>query len=519
MAATRATSQCDCTTRFQISHKQWSDLKALLRENHHPYTSASNLVPELLSVTERDVIRCADEIKRLRSTIIALENQHGMLERQVAGYKSLLSPIRKLPPEILRHIFCCFCDMKWLGDKTDGVAGVTLGSVCAHWRSIVLSTKEVWSKIWISTSAESRQLLPLLEIQLSRSGNAPLTIEVNQCNNDDHSSEIMQLLARHCYRWYNVSLLLDYPPVALDNIKENLPILESLRLNKGYASDSPLLLFETAPQLYSVTLLYHPRQFQLRWDQIHTLSLQWCALNDILETLSRCPNLLRLSMSINSNMNSDQMNDLVEVTSQLEHFSIDATRQLNGLPDFENLLNNATFPKVTPFSVSTDLELRAGNLPESFTSFISRSSCTITTLSWENITMSPNSWVSFLESLPSLTSLTVSELLLLAGESLISNIFLRTLRPHTISSLNAFLPKLETLSLSISRPTFTVEAFMNAVKSRWLPHGNDDVACLKNVQLYISQDKCDSRIIDMLDCFAVSGMTVVLKDNSGVVLC
>lgn len=69
-----------------------------------------------------------------------LQCEREALEDKIARARAYMSPIRRLPNELLRHIFimnfdeypCC----AWI-----------LSSVCSQWRRLVLSMPRLWSKV------------------------------------------------------------------------------------------------------------------------------------------------------------------------------------------------------------------------------------------------------------------------------------------------------------------------------------------------------------------------------------
>jgi hypothetical protein len=70
-----------------------------------------------------------------------LQRERAALEEKISRTLAYMSPIRRLPAELLRHIFmmnfdeypCC----AWI-----------LSSVCSQWRRLTLSMPKLWSKVW-----------------------------------------------------------------------------------------------------------------------------------------------------------------------------------------------------------------------------------------------------------------------------------------------------------------------------------------------------------------------------------
>jgi F-box-like len=76
-----------------------------------------------------------------RCTIKQLQRERETLDEKISRALAYMSPIRRLPSELLRHIFmmnfdehpCC----AWI-----------LSSVCSQWRRMALSMPKLWSKVW-----------------------------------------------------------------------------------------------------------------------------------------------------------------------------------------------------------------------------------------------------------------------------------------------------------------------------------------------------------------------------------
>lgn len=83
----------------------------------------------------------AQIVAESRCTIKQLQRERAALEERISRTLAYMSPIRRLPAELLRHIFmmnfdeypCC----AWI-----------LSSVCSQWRRLVLSMPKLWSKVW-----------------------------------------------------------------------------------------------------------------------------------------------------------------------------------------------------------------------------------------------------------------------------------------------------------------------------------------------------------------------------------
>lgn len=147
-----ASTRCPaCESALELvngsSHETWKTLKSLLRGNAHPSTSPTSHIVQLLGQAETDIERCDVELGRLQQLIDQLEFKKVALKSHVEGYKSLLTPIRKLPSELLREVFLFVCCNNTIKSKDEecivDVPGIAISQTCAHWRALALSCPAV----------------------------------------------------------------------------------------------------------------------------------------------------------------------------------------------------------------------------------------------------------------------------------------------------------------------------------------------------------------------------------------
>ena len=117
-----------------------ADARRLLNESN---TSLADLDRKI----EAAEAQLAQIVADSRCTIKQLQRERAALEEKISRTLAYVSPIRRLPAELLRLIFmmnfdeypCC----AWI-----------LSSVCSQWRRLALSMPKLWSKVWsLSQSA------------------------------------------------------------------------------------------------------------------------------------------------------------------------------------------------------------------------------------------------------------------------------------------------------------------------------------------------------------------------------
>ncbi|KAJ7585686.1 hypothetical protein C8J56DRAFT_948658 [Mycena floridula] len=535
-----ARSHClDCPNIFQptsATKAQWIQLKSLLRGNSHPSRSPAEIL-QLLSGAETDLQRCDAEIVRQQSYLFSLQNQRVMLQRHVEGYKSLVSPIRKIPPEILRQIFQHVCLENRLdrGGSRDRIPGLKLARVCSQWLSISLATKSLWSTIDLDLQYTwDDKVAKGVDFLLERSAGFPLTLSIDRAIHLDRMpwlEDILRALAKESRRWVEFRLGSRMPSVSMSfvlaglaSIKGKLPLLRSLTLPD--LEDGTVELFRDAPQLQTVDL--SGLDLLLPWDQLREVKFGQHGM--VTTVLNQCQKLNRLHLS------SPASPDSLGIVPNVDSFTLEVMDE-----DFEkaDFLSCLTLPTLTELSLmprqtnpavpaverSTSATV-ADTLPMAkLFSFISRSGCTLTVLSWNGIPVIQQDWHTLLHSLPSLHTLSIIEPR--SHSRLITNALLEQFRGPTSSWASPVLPALQNLSITRENGQleFNIEELLRMLQSRWLPDDEtlcDDVACLKSFKLHLgdfAQPSFEKKFLPPFEQLALSGMNIFIKEGRKVILC
>ncbi|GBE89011.1 hypothetical protein SCP_1500130 [Sparassis crispa] len=128
---------------------------------------AVRVLSDKIQAAEDDLARIVEES---RCAVRDMERERAALQEKVALTLAYISPIRRLPHELLRYIFL-------LNFEDYPCCAWVLSAVCSLWRRLVLSMPVLWSKIRLvttqSTSADT------IRLWLERSGTSvPLDIEI-----------------------------------------------------------------------------------------------------------------------------------------------------------------------------------------------------------------------------------------------------------------------------------------------------------------------------------------------------
>ncbi|KAJ4464217.1 hypothetical protein C8J55DRAFT_404192, partial [Lentinula edodes] len=115
----------------------------------------SNTIPETFAeqlILEHRVEQMSSEIRKYDDAIARLQKQRAQLAKAMTCQKSLLSPIRKLPSDVLIHIFHLVSEDSILFNESPNEkasrtfigAIFSLTWVCSVWRNLALSQPSLW---------------------------------------------------------------------------------------------------------------------------------------------------------------------------------------------------------------------------------------------------------------------------------------------------------------------------------------------------------------------------------------
>ncbi|KAL0566807.1 hypothetical protein V5O48_015196, partial [Marasmius crinis-equi] len=156
-------------------------------------------------------------------------------EVYLARASSLLSPIRRIPTELLSKIFA-FAGEEGEEMNTFGVyrtqesVALRISAVCHRWRVVALDTPELWTSF--AVSLEGRFAAPVRPL-LDRSSEKPLSLVIVGAQSGYLDLGLLQSIVDHTSQWQSV----DYEDLAtsdswdaLDVIKQSsaIPLLRSI---------------------------------------------------------------------------------------------------------------------------------------------------------------------------------------------------------------------------------------------------------------------------------------------------
>ncbi|KAJ7117478.1 hypothetical protein C8R44DRAFT_790808 [Mycena epipterygia] len=247
------------------------------------------------------------KIASLRLSLDKLLKERETLDIEIEKHKGGLSPLRRMPTEIISLIFT-FTLPPHVPDAES--APWTVSAVCARWRAIALSQPYFWNSFCIHFPDELVNRFRL-ETQLHRSGRLPLNVEFH-CEDCEiymeREAEIIDVLARHSVRWETISLS---GPKQLysdlrDRIHHQLPLLRKMWIELYFDDASASLdIFDCAPDLQEVfvnTELWNfPVEMTVPWPQLlkYGVGNTW---EGHLAALCSCSNLVDCTIEISDSI-------------------------------------------------------------------------------------------------------------------------------------------------------------------------------------------------------------------------
>jgi hypothetical protein len=391
-------------------------------------------IPSLVMEAEAELRKCEAELIKFRTIVRSLERTKKEIEEAITATKSLLSPIHKLPEDVLVEILTQTDMTILIRDEAWIVPVHIFRAVCSSWRQM-LSRKIFWASIDLRVEEKiSNYRKALLQDLLVRSGDAPLHLTIN-CSYD---SDIEDMLNPHTHRMKHLRLADNHSGVGADGglalLYNSLPTLTALELSDpAIQPDQGEQIIET-PNLRNVSydIYYTPPSFTLPWAQLSQLSLWVYSTMQLLQLLSQCNSLQSLECNacfILGGMTEDSLPcvSLFNLTTVAFCLIYDEDYQ-----SMSHCFAKLTLPSLTSLRIhaTPNYVQRTGNgakwPSDAFSSFLGRSKCKITTLALERFPLSHPILQNVLEKL-----LTLRHLKLIKPEPVVQ----RTLNGEVISPL------------------------------------------------------------------------------------
>ncbi|KAJ7231031.1 hypothetical protein B0H12DRAFT_1240046 [Mycena haematopus] len=230
----------------------------LFTTNEPPEDSESTFIRSVISKTATRLASLEDEIYKVTEKLKHLEDERASLSSHLMQHKAILSPLRRMPPELLSEIFSStlpslgetWQDRKHYMDHSSWV----LSHVSSRWRTVSLSTPSLWSSIAINYN-EPRITYPAapVEAQLQRADKLKIHFYSFKEPDSHLQIQMFRLLSEHSERWEELSLGVtsDLFPL-LAALHNRVPSLKRLWLqgeDESLTAAQSIDYFQSAPSL------------------------------------------------------------------------------------------------------------------------------------------------------------------------------------------------------------------------------------------------------------------------------
>ncbi|KAJ7609147.1 hypothetical protein FB45DRAFT_1039296 [Roridomyces roridus] len=179
------------------------------------------------------VVETEARLAQLDEQIRALQAQRAQLQDQQRQNHSVLSSLRRLPPELLAEIFSWTLPDELQGDVSDmNNSPWVLTQVSSRWRDISVATSSLWCNISAVYGGSPDEILhprpEMIQTQVERAGTQNLRIQFHACEDRDAAEQVylFQSLASHSARWEQLDLQMAAALVPhLAQLRGHLPAL------------------------------------------------------------------------------------------------------------------------------------------------------------------------------------------------------------------------------------------------------------------------------------------------------
>ncbi|KAK7042971.1 hypothetical protein VNI00_008708 [Paramarasmius palmivorus] len=239
----RCNSRLDKDEDLEASRSKYTKtITSILHTNDAPSLDDIDSMRYSLLLHESAVRDVEADIARTKDYLQQLETEKEELDNYIKNQRTVLHPIRRLPREILSHVFAMCMDYTPLTTDTtleDSVASErtewALSRVCSQWRSVALGlSSELWSKVHIKLDKQSSKFgghTMLLGLRLRRSCDKPLSVFIERGSfkgPGDHS--LFSSLLLYSDRWSALRLDMELSELQAltSKVEPHLSALETL---------------------------------------------------------------------------------------------------------------------------------------------------------------------------------------------------------------------------------------------------------------------------------------------------
>ncbi|KAK0226554.1 hypothetical protein IW262DRAFT_1457797 [Armillaria fumosa] len=270
------------------------DFNHLERSNDPLLPGETETLRSMILDSEESIATISKEIEEMRASI--LRHKRRVLHEGVRHRKALLSPVRRLPVEILALIFHETIEfprksvysrsLDWDGfdlERPFENPPWSIASVSRYWRETVLLFPELWAFVNITLTdqlfAEGQyRYLRFIGLHFLRSGSRPLSIAIYDSADSSFEESPLTLLGslfpfvsriHHLHLYLRSCMIVSFYPLRPSFQQLRTPAIASM--NDTMDNHSNLRIFDLAPELHiikTINIAYPSNSFTLPWANV-----------------------------------------------------------------------------------------------------------------------------------------------------------------------------------------------------------------------------------------------------------
>lgn len=442
-----------------------SPVPALIGTNHIPSGSEAHAIRDAISSVQPSLSALDDNITQLQAELAKLQQKRQILHSYSQEHRSLISPIRRFPAEVLGEVFSYCLPEAWQTSNFSAITAPMLCThICSHWRAVAISTTKLWSSF--SYKDEGRSYVALTTLWLARAGNCAMNVKIPSAYVDSRRGprsilQVLDLLIRHSARWQHVEIYIRPSMVTvISALKNCLPRLKTLLIeSRGVFDQQPVDAFESAPKLRNLHLCVRQQlSFVMPWAQLDECTVDSKDPCFALGILVRTTNLTALRLSSTTFLSSFLPPNIVRHT-QLRSLSLCIQHPFGPNILFDYLM----LPALQDIYISQVGPLSPWIYQAHLISFLSRSSCSLQKIVLHRLALEPIDLLHCIELSPALVELELRDI---ASHSLTRDVLSRLTYRGADGSLGACLaPALQIIAIDVY-DTLNESLFLDMVESR-----------------------------------------------------
>ncbi|KAJ7906142.1 hypothetical protein B0H13DRAFT_2507134 [Mycena leptocephala] len=261
-------SQCGTVTpssamgRLDVTVPPESRHHRLLNSNEPPEDPELGFIRSVVADADARLMRLDEDLAQLRDRVRQLEEERAALSSFHTRNNAILSPLRKLPPEVLGEIFSWTLPFKTTKMFRATDSPWVLTHISHRWRAVAVLDSSLWSllRIHYSSATNPKLSYPLcmVKTQVARAKTLKIHFYGSEALDPLPQIEVFDYLAVHASRWEELALGLTSPLVPLlASLRDRVPLLQRLWIEwcgETQAAAYSINCFQTTPSLMDASV-------------------------------------------------------------------------------------------------------------------------------------------------------------------------------------------------------------------------------------------------------------------------